>query len=310
LAPNTPGSTRARSALFAIIVLLCGGCAPHVEPQTPRGAEGSLPPLAEGDLDEDGLADEEEASLASRFAPIVILDRRDAHRPASIPWLLRAGARGGPSGTLRIPKSARRGSSDPREWTAYVHVYPRADGGINLQYWFFYPYNDGPLFFDHDADWEHVTVRLDADRAPVGAYLARHGNDHPGPFWRWAHLRRSGDHPVVLSALGSHATYANGSDVAWYDRASSCTKLVGCPDPIWRTWEGGLPNLGERTRPLVLSKMMEYAGRWGSSHWLPGTSAPFGPLQHRGTCADGFASCVRGVLRSNRSYAHARIDPG
>jgi hypothetical protein len=53
---------------------------------------------------------------------------------------------------IEIPSWAGTGSNDPRNWTACTHVFPRKDGGINVQYWFFDPYNDGPLFFDHDGD--------------------------------------------------------------------------------------------------------------------------------------------------------------
>ena len=42
-----------------------------------------------------------------------------------------------------------------------------------LQYWFFYPFNDAFWLFDHDGDWEHVTVKLDAAMHPEGAYVAR-----------------------------------------------------------------------------------------------------------------------------------------
>lgn len=249
-----------------------------------------LAPLDEGDLDEDGLLDTEEDELARKYAPLVILDRRDENRPASIPWLLqRTHVAPGPG--FEMPAAVRGGASDPRDWTAYVHVFPRADGGVNLQYWFFYPYNDGPLFFDHDSDWEHLTVRLDAKRRPLGAYLARHTDDHPGPFRAWSRLHRSGNHPVVLSALGSHATYADASDVAWYDSASSCVDPKKCSDPMWRTWEHA-ENVGESFHPLVSSDAFAYAGRWGSEHFFPGTSAPFGPLHHRGFCAGGSRACT------------------
>jgi len=274
-------------ALAPIGLALLTNCVPPAKAEPPCDAPL---PLEEGDRDEDGLADEEEEALARRFAPIVILDGRDRYKPASIEWLLRVtGA--SPVDRIEIPRWARTGSDDPRDWTAYTHVFPRRDGGINIQYWFFYPYNDGPLFFDHDGDWEHVTVRLDADRRPLGAYLARHEDDHPGPFFPWERLRKSGDHLIVLSALGSHASYADPSDVAWYDRASSCRDLETCRDPIWRTWEGDLPNLGEKPRPFLLADVLAYAGRWGSARLLPGTSAPFGPFHHRGACSHGFPSC-------------------
>jgi hypothetical protein len=275
-------------------------------------------PLSTGDADGDGLEDAREDELARRFAPIVVLHRDDWNRPASIPWLLArtepprvygdivlasftegsvapltASAPPRPRfGARPFALPARRGSDDPREWTCYAHVYPRADGGVNVQYWFFYPYNDGPLFFDHEGDWEHATVRLDARGEPVGVYLARHEENAPGPYRAWSRVRREGDHPVVLSARGTHATYADEIDLPWFEAAGACADLGSCAHPVWRTWEGGgLMDVGERGRPRALPEVMVYSGRWGQEGLVPGTSAPVSPPHHRGFCHAAFQSC-------------------
>jgi hypothetical protein len=253
-----------------------------------------LPPLGEGDADRDGLLDAEEAELARTYAPLVILDRQDENRPASVEWLLKNGGSVERDG-FTVAETARAGAQGAADRATYVHVFPRSDGGISLQYWFFYPYNDGPFFFDHDSDWEHMTVRLDASRKPVGAYLARHTEDNPGRWFAWSDLRHEAEHPVVLSATGSHATYANDADVGTFDRASACADVGGCADPIWRTWTSELVNLGERKQPLTRDAAFAYPGRWGRTHAMPGTSAPFGPLHHRGFCVDGLASCDAGA---------------
>ena len=91
-----------------------------------------------------------------------------------------AAARGLLAGRFEIGGHAfsddvRAGSADPRDWVTYVHVYPRVDGGVNIQYWFFYPYNRAPLFFDHEGDWEHITVELGTDGAPRAVDFAQHG---------------------------------------------------------------------------------------------------------------------------------------
>lgn len=264
--------------------------------------------LAPPDRDGDGLRDAEENELAHRFAPIVILHRRDPHRPASLPWLLArtdpfallrrdsrsAGllARRVPAASPAIQRRLRAGSEDPSHWATYVHVYPRAGGGINVQYWFFYPYNDGPLFFDHEHDWEHVTVRLTAEREPVSADFAQHANDRPGVSHPWAELTREGEHPLVFSALGTHASYASAVGIAWFERVADCGAPDTCRDPVWRTWQaGGLRNLGERGRPLCSESALSFRDRWGPTGLIPGTSAPFGPLFHRGYCADGLPGC-------------------
>jgi len=264
-------------------------------------------PLPAGDEDRDGLPDALEQELARRFAPIVVLDREDWNRPASIPWVLARGGftetqpavmhaglvpAPGPSGAAPFSAPTRRGSDDPQDWTTYVHVYPRADGEINLQYWFYYPYNDGPAFFDHESDWEHVTVRVDREGSPRGLYLAHHEENNPGAYRAWGRVRREGDHPVVLSALGTHASYARAADMPFFERAGACADLDRCAGPVWRTWEGGgLADLGERAAPRILPEVIGFPGRWGASGLLPGTSAPVGPAQAVGFCHAGFDSC-------------------
>lgn len=271
--------------------------------------------LPEGDADEDGLADAEEAAWARKYAPIVLLDEGDACRPSSIAWLsdrvelvsptaaiARAGAPAPPAPPAPFPAEVRRGA-DPSDWTTYVHAFPRADGGVMLQYWFFYPYNDGPGPFDHEGDWEHATVRLDARGEPVGVYLARHEDNAPGRFRAWSRVRREGDHPIVLSARGTHATYFDAEDAPWFERVATCDDLDRCPGPVWRTWEGGgLVDLGERKRPSEAEKggrdrLLQHPGRWGAPGLLPGTSGPLGPLFQRGFCFSGYRACEAPITR-------------
>jgi hypothetical protein len=249
-------------------------------------------PLPDGDLDRDGLPDALEAALARRFAPIVILHPGDRVRPASIPWLLE---KFGPPSAAQagLPVALRAGSRDPRDWATYVHVYPRTDGDVNVQYWFFYAYNERPPFFDHDADWEHVTVRVTPGGQPRGVYFAQHWNCHPGVFRPWQSLRKDGDHPIVLSARGTHASYPDQESVVWLDAVSGCVRLQGCRDPIWRTAEaGGLVNVGERGQLLGSAGVrgaLAFAGRWGGDGHFPGSrAAPHGPSHQPGFVSDGF----------------------
>ncbi|UQA58403.1 hypothetical protein [Polyangium aurulentum] len=257
-------------------------------------------PLPEGDADGDGLLDTREAELARQYAPIVILDARDSARPASVPWVMArtnfvvsTSPRGPRTRTRAFDKVTRRGSDRPADWVTYTYVYPRVDGGINIQYWFYYPYNDGPLFFDHESDWEHLTMRLDAKGAPLGAYLARHEDNNPGPYFAWSRLRREGNHPVVLSAKGSHATYADRGDLAWYESSGWCDNLKSCVNPVWRTWEGGGLEPFEEFTPAspAMAQAFQFPGRWGSVGFWPGTSAPKGPMHQAGYCVAGFPNC-------------------
>lgn len=279
------------------------------------------PPFATHDFDRDGIPDELEDALARQYAPMVILHKDDRIRPASVPWLIDrlddASLRsaefhpGDPLlGKSRYDEETRRGSVDPDDWVTYVHVFPRRDGGIGIQYWFFYPYSDGPMFFNHESDWEHMTVRLDVTGVPVGAYLSAHEDNSPGRFVPWDELRKEGNHPVVLSARGTHATYAHKRHLAWFETAGECDDLHRCIHPVWRTWQGGgLENLGERAYPrraFVRSRFdpaelladaidaldaLIHPGRWGGSGTIPGTSAPRGPFYQRGFCYGALDAC-------------------
>jgi len=276
-----------------------------------RGARAARPvrtlrALAHDDQDRDGLPDSLEERLAARYAPAVVLAPGERNRPASTRWLLARVAPPGIAandashallaGQLRLggtefSDEVRAGSNDPRDWVTYVHVYPRVDGGINVQYWFFYPYNKAPLFFgNHEGDWEHITVELAPGGSPRAVYFSEHSNNNPGVYRSWEQVRRVGDHPIVLSARGTHASYPDQTSVAWFDNVSQCRAVEACQDLVWRTWEaGGLVNVGERGAALVDGEELAYAGRWGGGgHFLRSRPAPHGPKHQRAFLSAGF----------------------
>ena len=253
-----------------------------------------------------------EQLLLDRHAPIVLLAPGERALPASVAWYLaRSSVDGAPASTIadapgscgesgcrdahvRPRSDARGGAPERSEWTVYGHVFATADGGLALQYWFFYPFNDFHRLGDHEGDWEHVTVRLDAALRPIGAWYARHDVNAPGAWYAWRELEREGDHPVVLAARGSHASYADPGDVEWYDAACPTRRPAeaeGRRCAIWRTWDaacGGVLPTGGRERPRAGAGFVRFAGRWGS----PG--APPGPAYQPGWCAGGVASTVDG----------------
>jgi hypothetical protein len=274
---------------------------------------------AEGvDHDRDGLADALEDAILQRFAPIVLLAEGEEVQPVSAEWLLarstletaggrprvlEASAVGALAALLvprahatgehlRIPGAARRGSHDPAEWAAYGHAYRGADGGILLQYWFLYPFNDAYWAFDHDGDWEHVTVRLDAAGQPLGAWYARHADAMPGPWFPWSALDREGEHPVVRSARGTHASYSTAEESPRWEtlcaeRAPALAAAAGCT--VWRSARSprGVVNLGERAVPSVA--FLTWPGRWGRTGWFgrESDSPPPGPAFQPGWCSEG-----------------------
>lgn len=251
-------------------------------------------------------------ALLEQYAPLVLLARGERALPAAVDWYLarsrlvqprnavvvaRAG-RGGPDGLPRLRPSpgALGGSADPADWTIYGHAYRAADGGLLLQYWFFYPFNKFHGFFDHEADWEHVTVRLGPEGRPRGAWYARHDKNAPGVWVSWSGMAREGTHPVVLSARGSHASYARPGAVAWYDEVCPTLRperaaARGCR--VWRSWSGatgGVVDLGTLEDPGV--PWLSWAGRWGAEGGVDDDGAgPPGPAFQPGWCSGGAAGC-------------------
>ncbi|BDG02165.1 hypothetical protein [Anaeromyxobacter oryzae] len=274
------------------------------------------------DRDGDGIDDALEDALLERHAPVVLLAPTEEALPASAEWLLaRAeietapgrpprimeasvlGAVGAlvaravpgldePGARLRVERAARAGSPDPAVWTVYGHAYRAAGGGILLQYWFFYAFNDAFWAFDHEGDWEHVTVRLDAAARPVGAWYARHEDSAPGEWFEWESLAREDGHPVVLAGRGTHASYAlAGEAPAWErlcpERDPARAAAAGCR--VWRTDEGGgIVNVGERGAPRAA--FLSWPGRWGTTGAFGlerHAGSPPGPAFQRGWCSAG-----------------------
>ena len=299
-------------------------------PLRPLGALAALSLLLPGavraaDRDGNGLDDDAERALLQRFAPVVLLAPGERALPANVDWFLqRAGLDVEPAPRPRMTQAsllgfdwdalvrrfgrevarlrphldARPGSSDPRDWVAYGHVYRGQDGGILLQYWFFYPFNDFHLLFDHEGDWEHLTVRLDDALRPLGAWYARHDRAAPGRWFGWGELEREGEHPVALSARGSHASYAGPDDVRFYDRACPPRDPAeavrrGCT--VWRTWSaatGGVIDTGPRDRPRRHAQFVSWPGQWGTLGWFGRDSGgPSGPAYQAGWCSQGAADC-------------------
>lgn len=158
-----------------------------------------------------------------------------------------------PSDTSIWPGTAASG------WRTYVHVKQSSlvSGGYDIQYWFFYAYDDGPLNFNHEADWEHITVTADASQNFYSAWYAQHNS---GVRYSKSQLTFvNGTHPVVYSAAGTHASYP---------KAGSWSVSLGFTD---YTYDGGPSydtasnqiNVGETSLPLGGQSFIKYGGIWG-----------------------------------------------
>jgi VPS62-like protein len=275
------------------------------------------------DRDHDGLDDDVEDALLQRYAPVVLLAPEEHALPASTDWLLaraevetapgRApprmmeasilGAVGAlvaravpgidePGARLRLPRRAHTGSADPSVWTVYGHAFRADGGGIVLQYWFFYAFNDAFWAFDHEGDWEHVSLRLDAAGHPLGAWYAQHTAAAPGEWLPWGMLAHDGDRPVVLAGRGTHASYSHPGQGPIWERlcpVSDPARAAAAGCRVWHTSEGGgVVNVGERAAPRV--PFLTWPGRWGTTGWFGlarHAGSPPGPAFQRGWCSDG-----------------------
>jgi len=187
-----------------------------------------------------------------------------------------------------------RAQQGPATLYGRVWVAPTASAGIAtvLQYWFFYPLDDWrnsptkpTLWHMHEGDWEEVSVALDAAGKPVEVAASQH---NLGVTRRWALVPKSGTHPHVYVALGSHANYFrpglhripqefSGLPVPEPDHTS--TQVTRAP---------AVTDISDGTAPWL-----SFAGSWGDGSFvLLGTTAgsiyahlrvgdsPIGPAQH------------------------------
>jgi hypothetical protein len=203
-----------------------------------------------------------------------------------------------------VAEADRAGSADPSDWTTYLHAYPNDSGGVTLQYWRFYAYNDA--LNDHGGDWEGLHVVLDPSLRIGRVLLLTHDALVAPPLSRF---ELEGTHVRVYSEGGGHATRYSGGGIA----ARGCAKAGRCtidPDrPVTfirqETWTGGavtgplgtlgetgpLLNLGSKQAPLNGQLFVRYSGLWGSPGVLFGTSGFWGPAYNETSMrADGFVT--------------------
>ncbi len=149
----------------------------------------------------------------------------------------------------------------------YAHIAREpGHGGIALQYWFFWYFNQ---FNDlHEGDWEGMQITFDAD-TPEEALATEPGEmilfQHAGgerAEWSDAKVEKQGTHPVVYPAAGSHATFympaifvqngARGSGVGCDITSDPLRRIV--PQPIL------LPDEPPNGGPFG---WLAFDGRWG-----------------------------------------------
>jgi hypothetical protein len=201
-----------------------------------------------------------------------------------------------------VAAPVRRGSADSQHWTTYVHAYPNAEGGVTLQYWRFYAFNEALMA--HGGDWEGEHVVLRADGAVARVRLLGHTSiDERSP----SEMTWEGTHPVVYSDVGSHTSRPTGDGIvaSGCPRGRTCAVSLGDARTFVRqeTWAGGdvtwpdgrvtpgggLLNVGEKTSPMNGQQFIRYSGLWGSPGTFYASSGYWGPAYNETSMRpDGF----------------------
>lgn len=154
-------------------------------------------------------------------------------------------------------------SCDPGVYAGPAVFYEYVPGQY-IDYWFFYAYNEyktsgdgilpvpGLVLQSHEGDWEGISIQLDPTDAPLNVFYYSHGE---GEQRSWIETEKlpGTDHPVVYTAVGSHASYPNAG--------LHCVFLCGDFDvassngPAWETWNS--------LADVTVQPWYGYGGAWG-----------------------------------------------
>jgi hypothetical protein len=181
----------------------------------------------------------------------------------------RQGGKGGvPKGEgffLDFPDEQRvgQGATAPVYYEYSPHRY--------ITYWFFYAFNDAPKptnMFDHEGDWERISIQLDSKNRAVTVAYYQHTGYCTVP---WKQAGKHDGHPLAYSARGTHATYPKaGSFPIAHGLATDATgRGAG-----WATYSH-LANA--RTQGWF-----GYGGAWGEVGEGSDSTGPLGPSRFKG----------------------------
>jgi hypothetical protein len=92
---------------------------------------------------------------------------------------------------------------------AVLILVDKGSGILDAFWFFFYSYNLGQTvlgirFGNHVGDWEHCMMRFE-NGVPRGIFFSEHEG---GQAYTYEAVEKSGDRPIIYSAVGSHAMYA------------------------------------------------------------------------------------------------------
>ena len=168
-----------------------------------------------------------------------------------------------------------------RPAAVYAHIVqdPSRRDRLYLQYWFYWYFNDWNN--KHESDWEGITLQFEAasiEEALAGQPVAVGYSQHEGgerALWNDTKLTRDGDHPVVYSSAGSHASYY-GSAVYLGRGASEgfgCDTTTGPSDRVVPEVVVLPDRVDDPNDPLA---WLSFNGRWGERQSGP-FNGPTGP---------------------------------
>ena len=155
------------------------------------------------------------------------------------------------------------------DWKTYVVWRPQAAGLVNVEYWTFYPYNDGFMTFNHEADWENVRVTIDpkANGAQGKALEVKFSAHKGGTILKVgdAALQMDGTHPVSYVAKGTHANYPKPGSYEVPGIPLGLAKDVAKAAPAADVWKQETTTIlvGTRAAPKNNQVFVKYWGRWG-----------------------------------------------
>lgn len=164
-----------------------------------------------------------------------------------------------------------RASQGERPRFTYYFREVQQGGYLNLQYWFYYAYNDWANGFggfnDHEGDWEgfHLFFKLDGGRPVEPPAYACYLGHHSRITKPWGHpdMEIIGTHPVINVAAGSHASYPERKEyplMALYNLIDYATGDAYELDNA--DWSNRLPL---EQQPWVNQVNVS----WGTRYWLP-----------------------------------------
>ena len=260
------------------------------------------------DSDGDGIDDATEQTLAETYAPVLYFEKNEKVFPVAIEYHVSNSNLNKSEGGIPVLIDAnpsveelsdytdisenyyldnRKGTieddgiiNDYREnmatlgYTVYVHIFEK-NGETFIQYWLFYAFNQGTLN-THEGDWEMVQVVLNETGKPVEAMYSQHVSGQRAP---WSEVQKSGDHPKVYVARGSHANYFR----YYQGKLGLASDYVGKNGRVLKPDAYTLVLLGEQGIGNHISQQnwIDFAGRWGDfggeEDEVRGKRGPYGP---------------------------------